>query len=106
MSKQVIRAVHGMVARRMVGAVNKDTVGYLGHAAAFTVDGVSCIVLCDEVLGLKKISESLNMKPGAFSLKQTSHVALLHSSAVTLADSGWEKQQPIKPDDWDEDDEL
>lgn len=104
MSKEVIRPIHGMVARRVIGAIKGEVPAYMGNATAFVIEGVSCIVMTTDVLDLKRISEKLK---APFSMSKVAHVAMLHSGYAKLADTGWEKQEPLMADDFDpEDDEL
>lgn len=102
---EVIRALHGVTSRRVLGTTKPNAVAYVGAARAVTIGGKQCIIVADDQFAMKEITDSLGT---AFktTIKHThpTIVAVVRADAVTLADSGWAPRSDIKPEDFDEDD--
>lgn len=106
MSREILRSMHGMVARRTINSVAKEVSAYLAEATIVRVNDIDVIIACSDRLALKKIATLLKVNEKEFNKKYINRVAIVHSSSVTLTDTGWEKQTPVQLDDYDPDDEL
>ena len=104
MSREVIRAVHGKLSRRVIKGIKSEPPFYVGQVTSFRLDdGTEFVVLAQDVFALKKVADHMSTK---FNAKMVATAGVMHADYAVLADTGWEQQTPIGKDDYDKDDEL